>query len=256
MADLERNAVRKAIRKTNQQTKQLKQAGGFVVLLLALWLPPALLPQSFSQPHPSGPTESKENHFSGPQDPLDEKLLKIQMILSKFKTGLSDQMETQLSELIYHESLKYQYDPELILALVITESSFYNWSRSKMGALGLMQILPATGREVAAAQDIPWQGKKTLFDPHLNIKLGTRYLAALHDRFGSLEVALTAYNYGPTRVAKMQRQGVRLPQAYTRRILKIYERFLSLHHPDLIQSWHPDELEDLLGLPPSRSVKI
>ena len=161
------------------------------------------------------------------------KMVRIHMILKNSRTGLSPHMEAELAKLIYRESLKYNYDPELILALIMTESSFYNWSKSNVGAMGLMQIRPDTGRALARAKNIAWHGKRTLFNPDLNIKLGTHYLATLHDRFGDLETALTAYNYGPSRVAEMQKRCQPLPQAYASRIMNAYKRFLELNHTDL-----------------------
>ncbi|MFQ5597874.1 MAG: lytic transglycosylase domain-containing protein [Nitrospiria bacterium] len=157
------------------------------------------------------------------------KLDKILTILKKYKTGLKKEIQAELVELIYQESLAYNYEPELILALVAKESSFYNWSKSRKGALGLMQILPTTGAAIAQAINIPWDGKQTLFDPHTNIKLGTHYLSKLHKRFGQLEVALTAYNYGPARVSRMQTQGVQLPKKYATRILNTYEQFMRIN---------------------------
>ncbi len=156
------------------------------------------------------------------------KLGKIHSILKKYQTGLSKKMEITIAELIYEESQTYNYDPELIMALMAKESSFYNWSKSRKGALGLMQILPNTGKALALAKNIPWHGKKTLFDPESNIKMGTHYLSTLHKRFGQIEVALTAYNYGPARVANMQARDQKLPKAYTARILKTYEKFMAL----------------------------
>ncbi len=163
-----------------------------------------------------------------------EMLKKIHTILKKYQTGLSSEMEDKIAELIYEESQTYDYEPELIMALVAKESSFYNWSKSRKGALGLMQILPNTGKAIAQLKNIPWKGKQTLFDPTLNIKMGTHYLAMLHKRFGKIEVALTAYNYGPARVASMQARDQKLPKLYTARILKTYEKFKSLEtaNPD------------------------
>jgi soluble lytic murein transglycosylase len=146
-----------------------------------------------------------------------------------------------MAELIYSESYQYGFDPELILALVVKESSIYNWSKSRVGALGLMQIRPTTGRALAKAINIPWNGKKTLFKPHLNIKLGTHYLAKLVDRFGKIEVALTAYNYGPTRVARMLKKDQTLPKAYAHRILGTYQRFKELNQIQLVESWDPND---------------
>ena len=144
--------------------------------------------------------------------------------------------EWALADLIYEESLSNQYDPELILAVIATESSFYNWSRSRKGAIGLMQIMPATGFSLAQAKKINWQGTVTLFDPYLNVQLGVQYLAMLHHRFPDLAIALTAYNYGPTRVRSLLSRGQQLPLKYARKVLTHYNRFLELDSEHSIQS--------------------
>lgn len=158
----------------------------------------------------------------------EQRIEKIHGILKNFHTGLSSAEEWELAQLIYDESLAYQYDPELILAVIATESSFYNWSRSRVGAIGLMQIMPNTGSRLAQAKNISWLGSVTLFDPHLNVKLGIEYLSRLHYRFADLEMALTAYNYGPTRVQRMLSDGENLPKGYARRVLTHYRKFLEI----------------------------
>lgn len=186
----------------------------------------------------------------------EARLGKIETVLRKYKTGLSQTEKSNLAELIYEESVRHHFDPELIMALVIKESSFYNWSVSRVGALGLMQIRPTTGREMAEMNQIPWSGKKTLFDPRLNIKLGTRYLASLQNRFGKLDVALAAYNYGPSRISKMLKRGDPLPTVYAYRILNIYQRFLELEPSELAQSWDPDDFKKDEGKKPKLLYRI
>lgn len=169
-------------------------------------------------------------------EPYETKLEKIQRILKGFKTGLPPGQESKVAQLIYEESLEYQYDPELILAVIAAESSFYNWSRSTMGAIGLMQIMPTTGVSLARAHNINWMGNITLFDPYLNIKLGIKYLAMMHDEFGDLQLALTAYNYGPTRVREMLKRCDRLPKEYSRKVMSNYQRFLELNLQPVVES--------------------
>lgn len=161
-------------------------------------------------------------------EPYEVKLNRIQTVLNGFRMGLSASEKEKLARLIYEESVKYHYDPELILGLIATESSFYNWSRSRVGAIGLMQIMPATGISLAKARNINWMGNATLFDPYLNIKLGVKYLAMMHGEFDDLEIALTAYNYGPTRVRGMIESCQRLPKRYARKVLSNYKKFLQI----------------------------
>jgi len=143
-------------------------------------------------------------------------------VLANYKTGLASEFRGQLAHLIVSESKKYGYDPFLLTALIITESSFNNWARSRKGALGLMQIRPATAIALAKETRREWKGKPTLYDPGVNIALGAYYLDKLIKRFGDLSLALEAYNHGPTRLSRYLRKG-RTPTKYSKRVISRYE---------------------------------
>ncbi len=82
-----------------------------------------------------------------------------------------------------------------------SESLFMRDVRSRAGAIGLMQLMPATGRDVAKEIKLPYSGLATLVDPESNIRLGTTYLGQMAVRYGGNEVLATAaYNAGPHRV--------------------------------------------------------
>ncbi|MDH3546775.1 MAG: transglycosylase SLT domain-containing protein, partial [Gammaproteobacteria bacterium] len=82
-----------------------------------------------------------------------------------------------------------------------SESLFMRDVRSSAGAIGLMQLMPATGRKVARDLQLPYSGLDTLTDPQINIRLGTTYLGQMAERFGGNRVLATAaYNAGPHRV--------------------------------------------------------
>ena len=90
----------------------------------------------------------------------------------------------------------------LALALTKQESAFNAAAVSSSGALGLMQLLPSTAREVAGKLKIPFIQENLTRDPAYNVQLGSQYLAEMLKRFGgSYELALAAYNAGPGRVA-------------------------------------------------------
>jgi len=91
----------------------------------------------------------------------------------------------------------------LALALTRQESGFNAAAVSSSGALGLMQLLPSTAREVAGKMSLPFVQDKLTSDPQYNVALGSQYLAQMLQRFGgSYELALAAYNAGPGRVAR------------------------------------------------------
>jgi len=87
-------------------------------------------------------------------------------------------------------------DPNLVAAVVREESSFYPRARSRVGARGLMQLMPETARAMGIARD-------DLLDlPEANLRTGTTFLAGLVKEFGDVRLAAAAYNAGPTRVRK------------------------------------------------------
>jgi soluble lytic murein transglycosylase len=82
-----------------------------------------------------------------------------------------------------------------------SESLFMRDVKSRAGAVGLMQLMPATGRDVAKEINLPYSGLATLVDPESNIRLGTTYLGQMAQRYGGNQVLATAaYNAGPHRV--------------------------------------------------------
>ena len=91
----------------------------------------------------------------------------------------------------------------LTLAVTRQESGFNSGAVSPSGALGLMQLMPGTARDVAGRLGVPYIQDKLTRDPAYNVSLGTQYLSEMLQRFGgSYELALAAYNAGPNRVAR------------------------------------------------------
>lgn len=111
-------------------------------------------------------------------------------------------------ETIKTESARYNLDPFLVLSLMRQESEFNSSAISYAGAYGLMQLLPIVGRQMA--RQVGMRDFKTyqLLDPETNIKLGTRYLRQMLDKFGGVqEYALAAYNAGDDRVVDWRTAG-------------------------------------------------
>lgn len=122
-------------------------------------------------------------------------------------------------------SQKHSIDYELLQALIATESGFDAQAVSPKGALGLMQLMPATAQRYGIAADKRSSIETKLFDPRINIATGARYLRDLIAMFpGELELALAAYNAGEGAV---QRAGNRIPnyretQDYVKTVLQLY----------------------------------
>jgi soluble lytic murein transglycosylase-like protein len=122
-------------------------------------------------------------------------------------------------------ALRHDIDYELLQALVATESGFDAQAVSPKGALGLMQLLPATAERYGVAADKRRTLEAKLFDPRINIATGSRYLHDLIAMFpGRVELALAAYNAGEGAV---QRAGNQIPnyretQDYVATVLQLY----------------------------------
>jgi soluble lytic murein transglycosylase len=91
-------------------------------------------------------------------------------------------------------------DPFLVAAVVREESSFHPQARSRVGARGLMQLMPETARPLAQARRLAFNNGELLDDPVANLDLGTAFLATLLREFGDARLAVAAYNAGPARV--------------------------------------------------------
>ena len=130
----------------------------------------------------------------------DEQVAQIRDYLATRRTGLTTAEVDELAHVIVEESRRHEIDVTLVMAVMHVESRFNAFAVSPVGARGLMQIMPFTGEELALRLDIPWHGPRVLFDPVTNVRLGVAYLRELSDRFGSVSIALAAYNWGPSRI--------------------------------------------------------
>jgi soluble lytic murein transglycosylase-like protein len=129
---------------------------------------------------------------------------------------LAREMPPALRSLVDTISVNHGVDPALVRAVMKTESNFDRWARSPKGALGLMQLIPATGRRY---------GVIDFFDPHQNIEGGVRYLRFLLDKFnGNIDLALAGYNAGENLVQRLGRIPA-IPETtnYVRKIRAIYK---------------------------------
>jgi len=144
--------------------------------------------------------------------------------LSRRHTGLPERERIALVQTIVEEARAQNLDPGLVIAVIEVESAGYHLAVSHVGAMGLMQILPATGKELADRMNIAWKGPDTLFDPIINVKLGTAYLRQLADRYGNVNTALAAYNWGPGRIDRRLRRGATLPSRYIEQVMRAVDR--------------------------------
>ena len=160
-----------------------------------------------------------------------KELVKINAILRSHLPEISESETWRLSEVILEESLKRHLDPILVLALIRVESGFKTDVVSPMGARGIMQIMPDTGKFLATALAGEYGFHPTSFkpesldDPVLNVRLGIFYLHDLKKQFQQVTHVLTAYNFGPADTQNRLENNLDLPGEFAALVLDAYERY-------------------------------
>jgi soluble lytic murein transglycosylase-like protein len=156
-------------------------------------------------------------------DVPDNNRYRLLVLSSQDRTASGDRYDmlllakaTQYDSIIEHAAVAAAVEPNLLRAVIVVESGFNSHAVSKRGAVGLMQLMPATASRF---------GVSNPYDARQNVHAGARYLKFLIDRFGhDVRLALAAYNAGEDAV---DRNGGQIPPfsetlAYVPRVLKIY----------------------------------
>lgn len=139
---------------------------------------------------------------------------------------------------IISASNEFSVEKNLIAAVIFTESHFNPDAGSHAGAKGLMQLIPSTARGVAKQLGIQDYTDDKIFDPKLNIRLGTAYLrSAIDSRGGNIDVALANYNAGPKYAGLFQISLNRslLPRetdSYLRKVRSAWESYDKIYGPN------------------------
>jgi len=119
-------------------------------------------------------------------------------------------------QIVVGHAENYRLEPQLIAAVIYQESKFDADAVSGAGAVGLMQLLPATAQGIAdRTGGRGWQ-RDDLLDPELNVRYGSWYLRHLLDKYDDERLALAAYNAGQTNVDRWRERGVGIQFAETR----------------------------------------
>lgn len=142
--------------------------------------------------------------------------------------GLDDALKlrfpTPYRQQVEHYSRLHRLDPQVTYAILRKESAFRADAVSPAGAMGLMQVMPETGRSVARGMKEKLPSKYALLEVDTNLKLGSAYLRAMLDRYsGNLVLAAAAYNAGPHRVADWLDRNADLPPAVWIEAISFYE---------------------------------
>lgn len=144
-------------------------------------------------------------------------------------------------EIVGREAAEFDLDMDLVYAVIRTESRFREKAESRAGAKGLMQLTPATFQWIGSLHP-PENGGEDVFDPSDNIHCGCALLRLLLDQYGSLDVALCAYNAGMGNVSEWLKKEqyshdgeslhtIPYPETdnYVKRVKKAMERYKQLY---------------------------
>lgn len=129
-----------------------------------------------------------------------------------------------LAPLLREAASAHGVDEELLKAVITVESGFNPRAVSPRGAIGLMQITPATGDRYATPAELRVPARTRLLDPRVNVHTGARMLADLMRRHGGIDIALAAWNAGE---GTLRRHGGKLPdiaetRAHVQLVLELY----------------------------------
>lgn len=161
-------------------------------------LPPAELSTSARAPAPApAPAPSARADEAAPAP-------RLAAALSRRLRRVGPDARRRVAHVIRAEARRAGLDPLVVLAVIRVESGFDPDAVSRSGAVGLMQLRPATMREELARARLPAADPR---DPAANVRAGVRYLSRLVKAFGALDVGLMAYNAGPGRISRHLREG-------------------------------------------------
>ncbi len=137
--------------------------------------------------------------------------------------NLSPSEKRNLVKAIYEASRDYGLAPQLILSIILVESDGNPNLESPRGAMGLMQIMPEVGQELASQVSVPWKDRETLIHPATNVRLGTHYLFQMLQKYRDLPLALCAYWLGPNRLDRILEKAEEPPWHYAQKVLELFE---------------------------------
>ncbi|MCX8022982.1 MAG: lytic transglycosylase domain-containing protein [Syntrophorhabdaceae bacterium] len=134
----------------------------------------------------------------------------------------------EVAKTIYETSKAHNIDYRLVLAVIKVESNFKHTAVSSKGARGLLQIKPFHAKYIARSLGIEWFGPKTLDVPETNLKIGIAFLSELFKEFENIDLVLSAYNIGSTRLKEIISQKKRPKEVFYRNVLLEYGKNRSI----------------------------
>jgi soluble lytic murein transglycosylase-like protein len=228
-----------------QKSQEKKLAGTFsqsaaccqVILILALFAPAFLAFQHFLFKPEISNARSFLKVVEVAEKPRPKELVKIHSIVKSQRPDMIDAEAWRVAEVILEESVKRRLDPMMVVAVIQVESGFQNNTVSPMGARGLMQIMPDTGKFLTETLSHEYGFHATAFrpesldDPLLNIRLGVYYLHDLTKQFKNLNLALIAYNAGPSEIQNRLEKNLEFSDEYATAVLDAYQSYKQAKQP-------------------------
>jgi soluble lytic murein transglycosylase len=135
----------------------------------------------------------------------------------------------EYEQIVVGHAENYGLEPQLVAAVIYQESKFEADAVSSSGAVGLMQLLPATAQGIADRTGGTGWHERDLVNPELNVRYGSWYLRHLLDKYGDEELALAAYNAGQANVDRWREQGVGIQFDETRHYVERVEELKAIY---------------------------
>ena len=132
-------------------------------------------------------------------------------------------------QIVRGHARNYRLDPALLAAVIYQESKFRSSVRSRSGAIGLMQLQPATAEGIAVRTGGTRFRVDDLYEPEINVRYGAWYLRHLLDKYGDERTALAAYNAGQRNVDTWLRDGKGIAFAETRAYVARVEKLKGIY---------------------------
>lgn len=223
--------------KTHKKTPARALSCGKVTLAVVLFVPALLAFKNLTKDNKVVRTTEILKIVQITEKPRPRELVKIYSIIKSHRPDIAESEAWRVSEVILEESQKRDIDPILVLALIEVESRFQYTVVSPMGARGIMQIMPDTGKFLTETRGNEIGVRPASFrpesldDPLLSIRLGVFYLHDLKKQFQNLNHALIAYNAGPAEIQNRIENNLELSDEFATIVLDAYQRYQKTRQP-------------------------
>lgn len=224
-------------KKTGTRTLSCGSACAKLTLAVALIMPALIAFRSFPESGKARKVTEIRKIVEVVEKPRPKDLVKVYNIVKSHRADITDSEAWRVSEVILEESLKRNLDPMLVVAVIEVESRFQYSMISPLGARGIMQIMPDTGKSltetVGRELGLPPVAYRPEFldDPILNIRMGVYYLYDLRKQFRNLNLALVAYNAGPAELQNRLENNQEFSHEYANVVLDAYQRYTNRKPP-------------------------